>query len=151
MLPVVAQKTKRFENSNEKFDFYFLKHGNDEVTMTLSETGAELKMGTTKIDAPVWTTLNLYKIDDNAKASDTEISLSDIIMGRTWSKKAAYTEPDADDYEIKVSVIEYYEDGEKKEPTLTDADQQQVKFIFPEEKKDNAEDGGIRIRYLQRF
>ena len=130
-----------------------MKHGDDEVTMTLSETGVKLMKGTTKIDAPVWTTLKLFKTAaGNDQAPDnTQISLSDIIMVRTWSKTAAYTEPDADDYEIKVSVVEYYEDGEKKVPSVTDADQQEVKFIFPEEKKDGSEDGGIHIRYFQSF
>ena len=150
MLPPVDKKTKRFVA--ETFNDYFLKHGDDEVTMTLSETGVELKKGTTTIDAPVWTTLKLYKTAaGNEQAPDnTQISLSAIEMERTWNAKASYTNPVADAYKMKVSVTEYYEADKTTStiPTVTDADQQKVRFIFPEEKTDGSEDGGIHIRYF---
>ena len=47
---------------------------------------------------------------------------------------------------MKIVLTEYYEGDSKKTPLSLDADKQQLGFIFPEETKDNAVDGGIQIR-----
>ena len=62
--------------------------------------------------------------------------------------KKEYTLPATADYKMKVSVKEYYEGDSETPKTLTGtADAQDVKFIFPEEKKNKLQDGGIEIRY----
>ena len=48
---------------------------------------------------------------------------------------------------MSVLVQKYYEGDTEKTPTETNAATQDVKFIFPEEKKDKLQDGGIKIRY----
>ena len=58
-----------------------------------------------------------------------------------------YTEPASKDYKMSVLVQKYYEGDAEKSATETDAAKQDVKFIFPEEKKNKLLDGGIKIRY----
>ena len=62
--------------------------------------------------------------------------------------KQDYTKPSAAVYTMKVMVKEYYE-GETKKTLTGSAAAQDVKFIFPEEKKNKLQDGGIKIRYSQ--
>ena len=63
--------------------------------------------------------------------------------------KQDYTKPSAAVYTMTVMVKEYYEGETKKTLTGSDAAAQDVKFIFPEEKKNKLQDGGIKLRYSQ--
>ena len=49
---------------------------------------------------------------------------------------------------MKILVDEYYDGDTLKTLTETDGDKQDVKFIFPEEKQDGKQDGGIHIRFF---
>ena len=85
----MANKAKNFQAETDfEYNTYFLKHGNDEVTMTLSTTGVEFKKGAEKIESPTYNTIKLYATaSGNAQAADnTDISLSEITMKRAKSK-----------------------------------------------------------------
>ena len=52
---------------------------------------------------------------------------------------------------MKILVEEYYDGDTKKTLTTKDGAAQDVRFIFPEEKTDGKQDGGIQIRYFQKI
>ena len=64
------------ENSHYPFSEYYLKYGNDEVKMILSNTGVELKKTAddSKISPLDFAKLKLYKITDDTPA-DTLVSI----------------------------------------------------------------------------
>ena len=163
--------------SSYGYNLYYIKHDTDEVTMTLTNGGGfEFKKisdgGVITLDH---TKLMLFKRDDNkAATAGTQIPMSGIKMIRqlsefenhilwnseSWNSqnknfhladdqkvKQGYTEPDSKEYKMSVLVQKYYEGDTEKTPTETNAATQDVKFIFPEEKKDKLQDGGIKIRY----
>ena len=83
----MANKAKNFQAETDfEYNTYFLKHGNDEVTMTLSTTGVEFKKGAEKIESPTYSTLKLYETASGNAADNTDISLSEITMKRAKSK-----------------------------------------------------------------
>ena len=49
---------------------------------------------------------------------------------------------------MKIKVEEYYDGDTPKPQTKKDEAAQDVKFLFPEEKTDGKQDGGIQIRYF---
>ena len=51
---------------------------------------------------------------------------------------------------MKILVKEYYDGDTAKPQTKTDGAEQDDKFIFPEEKTDGKQDGGIQIRYFHK-
>ena len=63
--------------------------------------------------------------------------------------KQDYTKPSAAAYTMTVLLKEYYDGDTKKTLNGADASTQDLKFIFPEEKKNKLQDGGIKIRYFQ--
>lgn len=52
---------------------------------------------------------------------------------------------------MKILVKEYYDGDTPKPQTKTDGALQDVKFLFPEEKTDGNQDGGIQIRYFRKI
>ena len=61
--------------------------------------------------------------------------------------KQDYSEPDSVDYKMSILVQKYYVGDAETSVTEKDAANQDVKFIFPEEKTNKLQDGGIKIRY----
>ena len=91
--------------------------------------------------------LQLYKVNgDAAITTDVEIPMSAIVMKRYSTKTEDYTVPAISGYKMKVWITEYFVGDKSKTPTSTNANTQNVKFVFPEEKQDDAKDGGIQIR-----
>ena len=52
---------------------------------------------------------------------------------------------------MKLLLTEYYDGDTRKPQTATDGATQDIKFIFPEEKTDGKQDGGIQIRYFHKI
>ena len=85
----VDGKTKNFESEADfSYNNYFLRDGDNEVTMTLSKTGVELKKDGTKVENPTFTDLKLLETIGSFKQADDnfEIDLSAIQMERVLSK-----------------------------------------------------------------
>ena len=120
--------------------------------MTISSSGVQLKKladgpKAAAIATPNFATLKLHKVaDDTLVGTDKTITIHDNIKMIRTGDMAAYTVPAVEDYKVKVSVSEYHDGTKTTTPSKTDPDTQLVKFIFPEEKTDGSQDGGIKIR-----
>ena len=150
MLAAVTGKTKNFK-SKDTFGYngHYLKHGIKEVIMTVKAGAAEFKeVGETDpIATPNFGQIKLHKVVGDAEITeDTTVDMSAIVMERYSTKTEDYTVPAVSGYKLKVWITEYFVGDTSKTPTSTNAETQNVKFVFPEEKKDDAKDGGIQIR-----
>ena len=76
--------------------------------------------------------------------------ITQISSASAQSVKVEYTQKDPVVYGMKISVEEYYDGNDKKTQTK-DAAAQDFKFIFPEEKTDGKQDGGIQIRCFHKI
>ena len=92
LLPAVTDKTHNFESAvSFGYNDHFLKLSTDEVTMTLTSSGVEVKKGDTVQASTTYKDLKLFKkavapADPEQAAADTEISLAAITMKRALSK-----------------------------------------------------------------